>query len=268
MANITKAQEKFVKQCSRVNSRNVELDKIDVEDPEIQPIEKEPGIEGTASPLVHFKALYSKELDLTETTDEDKRTQGRFVDPKTEVTWRAFKAALRQQVLGIQRSQGHLKRKIFGERNKDDECFIIGMEVNDGTVQFSRRPVIRPSQRDAVQEAERLSDQYKHNFSVFKRVDKIGPFEPTAPVEETKQKEAGKPIKHPSFVMEELKEFITNKSLEKVPSGIILTLDGKYRVETNSFGTYYDCETYAEALSFIIDWIKQNKKELKVQNVY
>ena len=63
--------------------------------------------------------------------------------------------------------------------------------------------------------------------------------------------------------MEELKEFITNKSLEKVPSGIILTLDGKYRVETNSFGTYYDYETYTEALKFILDWIRATKKELK-----
>ena len=267
MANITKAQHNFIKKCGHVNPRNVELDKMDVEDSEIQPIEKDLSVQEKASPLDHFKTLYSKELDLTETT-EDKRSQGLFVDPKTEVTWRAFKAALRQQVLGIQRSQGHLKRKIFGERNKNEECFIIGMEVNDGTVQFSRRPVIRPSQRDAVQEAERLSEQYKHNFSVFKRVDKIGPFEPTVPVEETKQKEAGKPLRHPSFIMEELKEFITNKSLEKVPSGIILTLDGKYRVETNSYGMHYDFETYAEALKFILDWIKQIKKELKVQNVY
>lgn len=191
-----------------------------------------------------------------------KQCQCRFADPKTEVTWRAFKTALRQQVHAIARSQGRLKRKIYGERGDDAQAYILGLEVADGTVQFSRRPYIHKVQGSATKEAIRLAEQHNKSFSVFKRVSRFGSrVEPVA-LEETKQKEGGKPLRHPALVMAELEKLLTNKDLKNVPIGVVLTPEGRYRVVTND-NQYTDYDSYASALGSIIEWIRNIKKELK-----
>ncbi len=88
----SKKEEKFIRQTACVSPRNIDLPTLNLDDSDI-PDQKE-DCPSHMSVLETFKSLYGNELDMTMLSQS---SEGRFVDRKTEVIWRAFKAALRQQ---------------------------------------------------------------------------------------------------------------------------------------------------------------------------
>lgn len=251
---ISKGDEKFIRQTVCVNPRNIDLPTLDLNDPDI-PDQKE-DCPSHMSVLATFKSLYGNELDMTELSQS---SEGRFADRKTEVTWRAFKAALRQQKKAISRSMGQLRRKVEGNL-KDDHNYIIGMEVDDATVQFGFRPYRHDTLKDALKQADKLLKNHNRSYSVFKRVARVGEELKDTPVCLTKQKEAGKQTHSPFRIFTSLENYVTNSDVYgDAPTGIVVTLAGKYRVETVQFGTWYDYDTFPEAIVHIANWIKGEK---------
>ena len=255
---ISKQEEKFIRQVACVNPRNVDLSTLDMNDPEI-PDQKE-DCPSHESVMDTFVSLYGNELDMTLMV---RSSEGRFANRKTEVTWRAFKAALRQQKKAINRSMGQLHRKLEGNL-KEDHNYIIGMEVDDNTVQFGFRPYRHDSLMDALKQADKLMKGYNRSYSVFKRVGRVGEELKDTPVCLTKQKELGKPTFSPFKIFTELEKYVTHPQLKEVPTGIVIDLTGKYRVETTKFGLWFTYDTYGEAMAHIADWIKAGKEEVKV----
>lgn len=250
---ISKEEEKFIRQTACVSPRNIDLPTLDLDDGDI-PDQKE-DCPSHMSVLATFKSLYGNELDLTEMSGSG---YGRFVDRKTEVIWRAFKAALRQQKKAISRSMGQLRRKVEGNL-KEDHNYIIGMEVDDNTVQFGFRPYRHESLKDALKQADKLLKNHNRSYSVFKRVGRVGEELKDTPVCLTKQKEYGKPTINPFKLFTELQNYVTNSEVYgDAPTGIVITPDGKYRVELVNC-TIHDFNTYQEAIGYISDWIKKEK---------
>lgn len=260
MAYLTKAQEKIIRKVAAVDGCKVKLEQLDMNDKDLE-MDKVDETKLPKSVLEIFKEEYAKQLDLTEHISPV-RNQGRFVDEKTEFVWRAFKAALKTQIHAISRSITHLKRKVDGEKKSIDN-YIVGLEVKDGTVQFGYRPFKHPNRVQAIKEAERLSQRFDKTYSVYKCVDRVGDQTQFASVEDTKQREEGKALPSYNIVMEKLVKYILNDKYRKVPTGIVFTITGKYRVVTNDFGTYNDFDTYREALLHIHDWIANPNKDLK-----
>lgn len=251
---ISKQEEKFIRQVACVNPRNVDLSTLDMNDPEI-PDQKE-DCPSHESVMDTFVSLYGNELDMTLMV---RSSEGRFANRKTEVTWRAFKAALRQQKKAINRSMDQLRRKLEGNL-KEDHNYIIGMEVDDNTVQFGFRPYRHDSLMDALKQADKLMKGYNRSYSVFKRVGRVGEELKDTPACLIKQKESGKPSLNAFRVFTELEKYVANSEIYgDAPTGIVITLKGKYRVETVSFGKWFDFDTYQEAIGFISDWIKKEK---------
>ena len=102
-------------------------------------------------------------------------------------------------------------------------------------------------------------------FPDYKRVARIGEEFKDTPACLIKQKESGKPSLNAFRVFTELEKYVANSEIYgDAPTGIVITLKGKYRVETVSFGKWFDFDTYQEAIGFISDWIKAGKEEVKV----
>lgn len=251
---ISKKEEKFIRQTARVSPRNIDLATLKLDDNDIND-EKE-DYPSHMSVLETFKSLYGNELDMTLLSQT---SEGRFVDRKTEVIWRAFKVALRQQKKAISRSMEQLHHKVE-DNLKDDHNYIIGMEVDDKTVQFGFRPYRHESLQDALKQADKLLMKHNRSYSVFKRVARIGEELKDTPTCLIKQKESGKPSLNAFRVFTELEKYVANSEIYgDAPTGIVITLKGKYRVETVSFGKWFDFDTYQEAIGFISDWIKKEK---------
>ena len=66
-------------------------------------------------------------------------------------------------------------------------------------------------------------------------------------------------IKCPFKLFSELEKYVTHPQLKEVPTGIVIDLTGKYRVETTKFGLWFTYDTYGEAMAHIANWIKGEK---------
>lgn len=250
---IGKKQESFIRKVRNTNPRNVDLTNLIMDDSDSDTIEVEP--ESMKTTLEMFKSLYGNELDLTEAVEKN---CGRFINKETEVIWRAFNAALRQQKKAISRSLTKLRQKLE-DRKENDVNYIIGMEINDGTVQFGYRPFKHTTLNGALNQADKLKNRYGKSYSVFKRVARVAEELGDANVPEIKQKEKGAIHYSANQVMTKLHEFATDYTSGDTPIGITIGIEGKYRVETVSNCVWFSYDTYTEALTHIANWIKGKK---------
>lgn len=257
MSFISKNQEKQIAQVKRVNAKKHDFTKIDmntVEDD--QNDENEKLLEAS----VYFEELYKNTLDMTRNTVIH---EGRYQDANTEVIYRAFKIALKEQRKGIFRGLGRIKQR------RPSNNFILGIEVKDNTVQFGYRPFVHKTIEKAKDQAAILNDRLGKTISIYEKIEVVGDAKEKTPVEETRQKQKGRLVRSPFLIFNEVIEIKgSGVKLEEAPNSI--HFEGKEIVLSflNSAGAQriIRFNNFQELCGYTDDWIKNFKKELKEQS--
>ncbi len=157
--------EKFIKKIRSVAACNPDLNVVNPPYPTVDAYTKE-----GSTPMItrdinaEFENLYGKTLNLT----RQEGSHTRYQDPQTEVIYRAFRMAFAEQRKAIQRAIGAQKKSTVSGP------FIIGMQVEDGTVQFGKRPYRHQTIDKAQLEAQRLVANQNKSCVIFGAVAQVG----------------------------------------------------------------------------------------------
>lgn len=196
-----------------------------------------------------FEQLFRRQCDMTRGSGSE-----RYQSKNTNLAYAAFVSAMSVSAKMINKNiYRHAKRK----ENKG--AYIIGAEVEDNTVQFSRRPVRHFSIAMANKEAERLSKLADNKFHVFESVGSFG----TQPmkVENTKQKAAGKASLNIPNTMLAMRTYQTKHPGQVYPVGVDLTESGKWVAKYSDGKLSREMDEASKAWMHIRTWMSGTKTE-------
>lgn len=195
-------------------------------------------------------ALFEKLFGGTLTMGlEPESTHRRYKDDRTELHFQAFKAAFT-----IASKRLHLAIKSKVKKDNLTSPFIVGRFVDDGTIQFSKRPVLQKNITKAVDESIRLHSTHGGAFGVF------GLYYQTSgdaiKREVSKQGVSGKPTPNPGKTMHKLQQFIENNDIAamNVPIGVTVSAGGKYLVNY-SLSAPEQVDSYGLGIEKIAVWL-------------
>lgn len=203
-----------------------------------------------------FENLYGNTMDMTR---DDVIVHHRYKHPTTELIYRAFIIAFAEQRKAIERSLKNAKK------DSVRAPFIVGTQVQDGSVQFGYRPYIHRNVDSAIKEAIKLHDRFGKNYTVFGTVGYSTPaaWQEKTPVQETVQGViGGRPVSAPTKILEQLASIIKRSTFvcdQDTPAGVRLFPDGGHGVimmldgPTKNFGSYLEC------IKYIGEWIEGYK---------
>jgi hypothetical protein len=203
--------------------------------------------------ITEFESLYGNKLDVT-------RMEGGhqvYVDDRTELYYRAFVVALSEQRQAIRRALLNVKKaSVSGP-------FIVGMQVDDGTVQFGKRPFKHPTLDKARKEAQRLQGGKPRGLTVFGAVEHIGRvgrdwLMPSDQVSVTKVYERRRTL---GVILKELADVhVKGHLLSKAAKAIKtagLSSDGSFHIELND-GEKLTLDNIEDGARYVDEWLTKH----------
>ena len=263
MTKLTNKDIKFIRKVETTQGKIPDLNNLDLDTVETptEPIE----LSDRQTVIELFEESYKNATDLTLFDNPEGKYFARYSDPKTEVIFRAFKVALKSQKFMISKARGKLKR------NAVSGPYIIGMEVADNTVQFGFRPYKHKRIEEAVAQAKVLSENHKHNYTVFAAVDRVVSDENPqyAPVEETRQKEKGRIKASPTRVFTQVKEYVKDRAegMEPgTPTGINVNATSGYIIELFASDSNVKVDTFEDVVKYFNNWLHNARHADKLKH--
>ncbi len=242
-----------VKQIRAVSPRTPVLLEID-ENNRVERVLADKQHLGKHDIAAEFEELYKETLNLEL---EKEKTHMRYKDPKADLIFKAFKLAFEEQRKAVARAIGRTKKgTIKGP-------YIIGMQVDDNTVQFGYRPFKHRTFDQAIKQAGVLTARHNKRYTVFVALEDVGT-QPITEVAETKQKEKGRLVRSPFKVLEELQAIWCVESVNTscdMPVYICPVNSDVHKFKVcfmYSEDLYF--ASYPEAINCIDQWITLYKK--------
>lgn len=182
---------------------------------------------------------------------------GNYSDMRIESIYLSFKYALIQHRRAIHDAKKRIRRDTV------QSPFIIGMQVDDNTVQFGYRPYKHNTLVKAQKEADKLRERNGKSYTIFAAVghslvrDK-GSVKLNTPVEETRQGPKGKLVRSPFKVMDEWKKIIQENDIASVsiPVSIGFTAGGRHCVNYSMSQGSHHFDEYSQCIEFVDRWIR------------
>ena len=154
---------------------------------------------------------------------------------------------------------------LYAKRDAVKGPYIIGMPVNDGTVQFAKRPFAIYGLDKATSQAKVLADKFDKPYSVYGVLSEVLPYTGIrkAAVEDTFQKENGKYKKSIVSITADWQKIIAGSDLSRqnIPVSLTILASGNIKVGYSLSGTSEVFENMSKAMEFIADWIKNHKAD-------
>lgn len=153
-----------------------------------------------------------------------------YKDERVQAIYLSFKAAFIANTSAIQRALSKLNKSCV------NSPYIIGMQVEDNTVQFGFRPFKHKTVHEVMEQAKVLADRHGKPYTVFGALDTIKPegvkHVRQAMVSETRQGPSGRLKSYMVGVMQDLQALTKEVDISKevFPSGIKFLPDGTFAV--------------------------------------